>query len=133
MIRKKGQPITGTNTAMKTTRNVLTDAAHTSSDAEKLVKQPPMPFQNSQNQLNVSASSAAPGGVSTLEPKIASGLKRTTPGVKALPKGGAIGQNTMPNQSGQIGGRMSFPPPKRKAGNNASGYPSKRNASFYGE
>lgn len=133
MIKKKGMPITGTNTAMKPKQPVLSDAAHTSSDAQKKVLQPPMPFSNPTSTAQKPPAAKASGGISTMEPKIQSGLKRTNVGAKALPQGGAVGYSKLPNQSGQIGGRMGFPPPKRKRGDNGSGYPSKRNASFYGE
>lgn len=133
MIKKKGMPITGTNTAMKPKQPVLSDAAHTSADAQKQITRPPMPFANSNSVAQQPPAARASGGISTLQPKIASGLQRTTPGAKALPAGSPVGQKTQPNQYGQIGGRMGFPPPKRRSGNNGSGYPAKKNARFYGE
>lgn len=133
MKKVKGMPITGTNTAMAPKAPVRSDAAHPSRDAEKKVMQPPSPFANPTSTAQSKPGAKAPGGISTLEPKIQSGLKRSTVGAKALPTGGAIGQRKMPNQSGQIGGRMGYPPPSRKAGSNDSGYPVKRNARFYGE
>lgn len=133
MIKKKGMPITGTNTAMKAKAPVLSDAAHTSSDGQKLVKQPPMPFKNPTSTAQRPPAARASGGISTLEPKILSGLKNTTPGAKALPSNGPIGQKKPINQSGQIGGRMGFPPPKRKAGAFPSGFKAKKGAAFYGE
>lgn len=126
-------PKTGTNTEMRKKPPVLSDAAHTSSDAQKLITRPPMPFANKNSLGQTPPATKASGGVSTLEPKIQSGLKRTTVGSKALPSSGPIGQKKAINQSGQIGGRMGFPPPKRKAGMNGGGFPSKRSANFYGE
>jgi len=133
MIFKKKMPITGTNTDMRPKPPVLSDTSATSLDAQKLIQQPPQPFANAKGAAKLPAASGSSGGVSTMEPKIASGLQHSNPGAKALPQGAPIGQKKMPNQSGQIGGRMGFPPPKRKAGQNGQGFPSKRNASFYGE
>jgi hypothetical protein len=132
MKKVKGMPITGTNTAMRPTPNVLSDAADTSRDGQKLIKAAPQPFQNKMGTPNLPAPGAASGGVSTLEPKIQSGLKHSNPGVRALPPGGPVGQRKPVNQSGQVNGRMgtSFP---RKVGQNGGGFPSKRNARFYGE
>jgi len=52
---KRGQPITGTNTAMRPRPPVLSDAAHTSSDSQKEIRRPPMPFADPQGALNVPA------------------------------------------------------------------------------
>lgn len=131
MKKVKGKPITGTNTAMRPTANVLSNAADTSRDAQKLVRQPPMPFQNPDNQLNTKAGTGAPGGISTLEPKIASGMQHSSPGARALPSGGAVGQNRMPNQSGQVFGRMGTSHPRRVGQQNLS--KPKKGAAFYGE
>ena len=132
MIKKKNQPITGTNTAMRPKPPVLTDAKATSRDAQKKVLQPPMPFANPTSTAQSAPAGKAPGGVSTLEPRIASGLKRSS--APANPSGGPAGQSKMPNQSKQIGGRMGYPPPARRAGQPVpSAYKSKKNARFYGE
>ena len=132
MIKKKGMPITGTNTAMRSKPPVLSDAADTSRDSEKQIKQPPQPFANPMGAEQTPAGKGPKGATPGLEPKIRAGLQRTTPGVKALPPRGPVGQKKPINQSGQIGGRMGFPPPQRKAGaQNLSKV--KRNASFYGE
>lgn len=133
MITKKKMPITGTNTDMRPKAPVKSDAAHPSRDAEKKVLQPPMPFSNPTSTAQKPPAAKASGGISTMEPKILSGMKRSTVGAKALPSGGAVGYKKLPNQSGQMGGRMGFPPPRRKAGNNTSSFPSKKNAAFFGE
>jgi hypothetical protein len=132
MIYKKKMPITGTNTAMKS-KPPVKSSPFTSRDAQKQVNQPPQPFANPQGAMQTSTSSGPPGGVSTMEPKIASGLRHTNPGAKALPSGGAVGYKKLPNQSKQIGGRLGVKPTPRKAGNNTSGQPNNRNARFYGE
>jgi hypothetical protein len=116
---------------------VLSDAAHTSSDAQKKVLRPPEPFENPIGELNVRANSgprgAKPGGESTANPKgVYAGKSGSTVTARALPPRGPVGQTNAINQSGQIGGRMGFPPPARKAGDNAF-QKVKRNASFYGE
>ena len=135
MIKKKGQPITGSPNVMSKKRPFVPDAKETSADAQTTIAEAPSPFKNRMQTGEMPTGAGASGGVSTLLPKIASGLQHSSPGVKALPDGGAVGQARMPNQSAQIGGRMGFPPPKRRAGNVASGIPSKRKASldaFYG-
>ena len=129
----KGMPITGTNIETSMKRPFVPNAKDTSSDAQAMIDEPPAPFKNKATAAQLPTGSGASGGVSTMEPRIQSGLKRTTPGARALPPGAPIGQRKPINQSGQIGGRMGFPPPRRKRGDNAPGYPAKRNASFYGE
>lgn len=131
MKKVKNRPITGTNTAMRPTPNVLTDAAATSRDAQKLVRQPPMPFQNPDNQLNVKTGTGYSGGISTALPKIASGLQHSNPGARALPSGGPVGQNRAINQSGQVFGRMGTSHPRRVGSQNLSKV--KKGAAFYGE
>lgn len=125
-------PKTASRTAMKPKAPVLSDAAHTSSDAQKLITRPPMPFANKNSLAQSAPGTKASGGVSTLEPNIKSGMKRQTVGARALPSNGPIGQKRPINQSGQVNGRMgtSFP---RKVGAYPSGFKAKRNASFYGE
>jgi hypothetical protein len=130
MIKKKGKPITGTNTDMAPKAPVLGNAATPSADAQKLLTRPPMPFSNKNSMAQSKPAAKAPGGVSTLEPKIQSGLKRSSAGQNPL--GSPVGYNKLPNQSGQIGGRNGFPPPRRKAGNNAF-QKVKKGAAFFGE
>lgn len=133
MIMKKGMPISGSAMRKSSKRPFVPDAKDTSANEETMIAEAPSPFKN-KNQTGMSPSATrAPGGVSTLEPKIQSGLKRATVGAKALPQRGPIGQRKPINQSGQIGGHMGFPPPARKRGENGTGYPSKRNARFFGE
>lgn len=136
---KKGNPRGGYNpktaaaTEMKPKPPVRTDAKLTSLDAERKIARPPAPFTAPMSLGQSPPGTKAPGGVSTLEPKIASGLKRSTVTARALPPASPVGQKKPINQSGQIGGRMGFPPPKRKAGAYPSGYKSKKGAAFYGE
>jgi hypothetical protein len=133
MKKVKGMPITGATPQYSKKKPFVPDAKDTSADAQTMIQEAPTPFKNRNTTPNIPAATGASGNVSTMEPRIASGLQHSSPGVKALPEGGAIGQNKMPNQSPQIGGRMGFPPPRRKAGMNGQGFPSKRNAKFYGE
>lgn len=133
MKKVKGMPITGTNIETSRKRPFVPNAKDTSGDAQTMIGEAPMPFKNKMETPQMPAPSGPKGAVPGLEPKVRAGLQRSSPGVKALPPGGPIGQRKMPNQSKQIGGRMGWPPPKRKAGSNAGGYPVKRNARFYGE
>lgn len=132
MKKVKGMPITGTNTQTSKRAPFVPNAKDTSAAAQTNIAASPQPFNNKMTAAQMPAGKAASGGVSTMEPKIQSGLKRSTPGVKALPSGGPIGQRKPINQSGQVNGRMgtSFP---RKVGSYPSGYPKKGNARFYGE
>lgn len=133
MKKVKGQPITGSRTAMKPKAPVLNDAKETSLDLEKRISgRATQPFNNTGGAATMPAPSGASGGISTMEPKIASGMRHSNPGAKALPSGGPVGQRKAINQSGQVNGRMGTSFPKRHRPNGA-GFPSKRNASFYGE
>lgn len=117
---------------------VLTNQAETSRDVTKKITRPPMPFADPQGTVNTRASSgprgAKPGGESVANPKgVYAGKSGNTVTARALPGGSATGYSKLPNQSGQIGGRTSVAKSPRKAGDNGSGYPAKRNRSFYGE
>lgn len=136
MKKVKGMPITGATPQYSKKNPLVPDAKETSANAQTMIAEAPMPFKNNNTTAQISTGAPkASGGVSTMEPKIQSGLQRTTPGARALPQRGPVGQRKPINQSGQIGGRMGFPPPSRKAGGAdlKSKYPSKRNARFYGE
>ena len=131
----KGQPITGGRAFFSKKNPLVPDAKETSADEQRMIKEPPAPFKNNQTAAQMSTGGPkAPGGVSTLEPKIASGLQRQSPGVRALPPRGPVGQKKPINQSGQVYGRMGTSHPSRVGGSDlVSKYPAKRNASFYGE
>ena len=133
MIKKKKMPITGTNTAMRPKPPVLTDANTPSSDAERMIKRPPAPFQSKQSIANlpVHAQFESRGTDFTGPGKSARG--NAIGGAKALPSGGPIGQSRMPDQSKQIGGRFGTSHPKKKGSFFPASFKSKRNASFYGE
>lgn len=132
MKKVKGQPITASNTAMRSKPPVLSDANDTSRDAQKQIKQPPQPFANPMGAKQAPTGTGPKGAVPGPVRKPHAGLQHSSPGIRALPSGGPVGQRKAINQSGQIGGRKGFPPPKRKAGSqNLSSV--KRNASFYGE
>src|ERR1700756_4700092 len=132
MKKVKGQPITGSKTAMTPKDPVLTDAKETSLDLQRRISgKATQPFTNVGGAATTPASAKASGGVSTMEPKIASGLQHSNPGAKALPGSGAVGYAKLPNQSKQIGGRTSVAVTPRRAGSNLGRFPQKRNASFY--
>lgn len=135
MKKIKGQPITGAQPQYSKKAPFVPDAKDTSADEQVMVKEAPSPFKNRNQTGSMPAPSGAPGGVSTLEPRIQSGMKHSSPGARALPQRGPIGQRKPINQSGQIGGKMGFPPPARKVGGAdlLSKYPKKRNAAFFGE
>lgn len=134
MKKVKGMPITGSKTAMTPKAPVLTDAKETSLDIEKRLKgRATQPFTNTGGAATTPTSASPKGAKPGLEPNgIYAGKSGNTVTARALPQGSPVGYSKLPNQSKQIGGRMGFPPPARKAGM-ISGFKSKRNASFYGE
>ena len=133
MKKVKGQPITGSRTEMQPKAPVLNDAKETSLDLEKRLKgRAQQPFTNTGGAATMPSEAAPKGAVPGSVRKPYSNLQHSSPGAKALPQGGAVGYAKLPNMSGQIGGRMGFPPPARKAGAQNLGKV-KRNASFYGE
>ena len=68
MIKKKGMPITGTNTAMKPRPGVLANQADTSADLQKRLKKSPQPFTAKGGAATLPTKSGASGGISTMEP-----------------------------------------------------------------
>ena len=58
---KKGQPITGSRTAMQSRSPVLANQAQTSRDAQKIVNRPPMPFDNPRGTVKAPAPSNRSG------------------------------------------------------------------------
>jgi hypothetical protein len=134
MKKVKGMPITGSSTSTSRKSPFVPDAKDTSANAQTMIKEPPAPFKNKLTTAQQPAGAKASGGISTMEPRIASGLQHSSPGVKALPPRGPVGQNKPINQSGQVNGRMGTSFPRKVGGSDLTGkYPSKRNASFYGE
>lgn len=130
----KGQPITGGRAFFSKKKPLVPDAKNTSGNEETMIKEAPTPFKNDQQLPQIAAGTAASGGISTLEPRIASGLQHSSPGARALPQRGPIGQRRPISQSGQVNGRMGTSFPRKVGGADlASKFPSKRNASFYGE
>lgn len=130
MIMKKKQPITGSRTAMKSKAPVKT-TTNTSSDAEKLIKQPPQPFANPNNIKNLPISKAMqedPQAETTSSPRF---LKHKNIGHKALPNMSHVGQKKAVNHSGNVYGRFGTSHPKRKGAQNLGA--SRKNAKFYGE
>jgi hypothetical protein len=111
---------------------VLNDAKETSLDLQKRISgRAQQPFTNKGGAATLPASNGPSGSVPGLGPRIRAGFRGSSIG-QSNPSGGAVGYSKLPNQSKQIGGRMGFPPPARKAGAQNLGKV-KRNASFYGE
>lgn len=131
----KGQPISGGRNFFNPKKKPLVpDAKETSANAQTMIKEDPAPFKNNQTAAQQPTGVGASGGISTLEPKIKSGLTHQSPGVKALPPRGPVGQKKPINQSGQMNGRFGTTFPKKVGGADlVSKYPKKGNAKFYGE
>ncbi len=130
---KTGVPANAPIRSMAPKASVLANQAATSLDLQKRIPKPPQPFTNPTTTPNMSVGTGSRGAVPGQEPKnIYAGKKGSSVG-QSNPSGAAVGYSKLPDQSKQIGGRMGYPPPARKAGNNTSRFPSKRNASFYGE
>jgi hypothetical protein len=124
---------TGTNTEMKPRAGVLANQAKTSLDLQNRLTKAPQPFTVTGAAPTQPTPPSPRGAKPGMEPKnIYAGKSGNTVG-QSNPGGRATGYSKLPNQSFQIGGRTSVARGPRKAGSNASGYPSKRNASFYGE
>lgn len=129
----KGQPITGTNTSYSKKKPFVPDAKDTSANEQTMIAEPPAPFKNRSTAAQMPAGSGGKfGNAMPVSNNGNFGVRHSSPGVKALPSGGPVGQTKPINQSGQVNGRMgtSFP---KKVGQNGQGFPSKRNARFYGE
>ena len=124
MKKIKGMPITGNaNLGKSTKKPYVPDAKETSLDAQNFIKQDASPFKDRNTAAQL------PTGVG-----MSNGMKPALGGQRApsLPSGAAVGQRKMPNQSGQVFGRMGTSHPKRK-GAFPSGFSAKRGAAFYGE
>lgn len=134
MKKVKGQPITGAQPEYSKARPYVPDAKETSADEQAMIRQAPTPFKDDQNTPNQPAPGAASGGISTMEPRIKSGLQHTSPGARTLPQGGPVGQFRPINQNGQMNGRMGTRFPRKVGGGDLPGkYPAKKNAGFFGE
>ena len=132
MKKVKGQPITGGTADMKPRAPVLNDAKETSLDLEKRIAgRAPQPFNNTGGAATMPATAGPRGAVPGPVQKPYAGLQHTSPGARALPSGGPVGQNRAINQSGQVNGRMGtrFP---RKVRANGAGFPSHKGPAFYG-
>lgn len=123
---------TGTNTQTSKKKPLVPNAADTSANAQTMIQEAPAPFKNKMTAAQMPVGTGARGAVPGQEPKnIYAGKSGSAVG-QSNPGGAAVGYSKLPNQGNQIGGRMGFPPPARKAGSqNLSKV--KRNASFYGE
>ena len=128
----KGMPITGAQPEFSRKNPLVPNAKDTSADEQTMIADAPSPFKNNQQTPQIPAGRGARGAVPGPNQKPYAGLERTNLGARALPSGDAVGQRRPINQSGQVNGRFgtSFP---KKVGSYPNGYPSKRNAHFYGE
>ena len=137
------KPITGVATSspsrsLQPKPGVLANQAKTSQDLQsRLQGKAPQPFTARGGAATAPTPSsprgAKPGGESTANPKgVYAGKSGSSVG-QSNPGGAATGYSKLPNQSFQIGGRTSVARTPRKAGDNGSGYPVKRNRSFYGQ
>ncbi|HXF14692.1 MAG TPA: hypothetical protein VN517_16165 [Terriglobales bacterium] len=88
MIKAKGRPITGSPMKQSNKRPFVPNAKDTSANEETFIAQAPMPFKDSSSLAQSTPGTAAPGGVSTKEPKIASGLQHSNIGVRSARKRG---------------------------------------------
>lgn len=112
---------------------ITPNAKDTSRDEQTMIAEAPSPFKNKMQTPQMPVGTGPRGAVPGQEPKnIYAGKKGSSVG-QSNPPGGAVGYSKLPNQAKQIGGRTSVASTPRRAGNNASGFSSKRNASFYGE
>jgi hypothetical protein len=127
-----GPPSSALTSSIKPKPPVLANQAATSLDLQKRIVKPPQPFTNPTTTPNVSAGTGPKGAVPGQEPKNIYAGKSGNSAPKN-PTGAAVGYSKLPDQSKQIGGRNSYPPPARKAGSFPSGFKAKKNASFYGE
>lgn len=112
---------------------LVPDAKDTSRNAQTMIGEAPTPFKNKMTTPNMPVGTGPRGAVPGQEPKSIYAGKSGSAVGQSNPGGAATGYKKLPNQSFQLGGRTGIAPTKRKAGDNGSGYPSKRNARFYGE
>ena|ERR1700737_3159753 len=130
----KGKPITGSSQTGKSMKKpFIPNSKDTSSDAQTMIAEEAMPFKDKMTAAQIPAGEGAKGAKVGPVQKPYTGLRGKTVGAKALPNLSPVGQKRPINQSGQIGGKMGYPPPARKAGAFPSGFKSKRSARFYGE
>lgn len=132
MKKVKGMPITGATPEYSKSSQFLPNAADTSSDEQKFIAQAPTPFKSNQQVPQIPAGTGKRGAVPGPVQKPYANLQHKSPGAKALPSRGPVGQRKAINQNGAVNGRMGTRFPK-KVGAYPKGFPAKRNASFYGE
>lgn len=126
----KGMPITGAKRHFSNKRPFVPDAKETSANVETMIKEPPAPFKNRMTTAQMPAGMGAAGATPGLEPVVSAGKAGSR--APFHPAMGAAGQRTMPNQSGQVNGRMGTSFPKRK-GNPATQRRAKKGSAFFGE
>lgn len=132
MKKVRGQPITGATPETSMRKPFVPNAKDTSAATQTDIQAAPTPFKNKMEINQMPTGTGARGAVPGNGPK---GVYSGKSGNQApkLPQLGAVGQNRPINQSGQIGGKNGWPPPKRKAGSFPSGFKAKKGAAFYGE
>lgn len=110
------------------------DAKDTSANEMTMIKEPPAPFKNDMTAAQMASGTGAKGAVPGPVQKPYANLQHSSPGAKALPSRGPIGQRRPINQNGQVNGRMGTRFPSKVGGSDLVGkYPAKRNARFFGE
>lgn len=124
----KKQPITGTNTAMRPKANVLVNQSNTSSQAERLVKRPPMPFQTKQGpaMMPTGSGAAALKGVGDGKSKNTAGFAKGS-----IPTIAASGDRVPGGYGKVVGGQKGQSHPSKK-GDVTMGTKSHKNAKFFG-
>lgn len=108
--------------------NVKTNTSKPSTEAERLINRPPMPFQTKQGPAMLPVTT-------TRDPGVGDGKSKNLNGLKTGPKPtiSASGDRTPGGYSKVVGGQKGTSSPKHKSDPNAyAKLPAKRNASFFG-
>lgn len=129
MIKKKGKPITGTNTAMRPKAPVLTNSSKSSAQAQQQIMQPPQPFANPKGPVNLPVTKRLETTSADLTKSI-QGMKHKNIGHMALPNQKHAGQTKAINHSGNVFGRFGTKHPKKSRPNDNP--KAKKHAAFYG-
>lgn len=124
----KGKPITGAKPQMQPVANVRTNSTNSSSEAERLIKRPPMPFQTRQGPAmqpaGVGSNKSIPTGDG--KSKNPAGLQKgSRPGISAS------GDRIPGGYSKVVGGQKGTSHPS-KVGQVTMGTSPKRNSKFFG-
>lgn len=105
----KGMPITGAKRHFSKKRPFVPNAKDTSGDVQSMIQEPPTPFKNRMTSAQMPTGAQSQNGP-TAQPTAGKAGSRAP----LHPAMEAAGQRKMPNQSGQVFGRMGTKHPKRK-------------------